>query len=73
MLFFLIKILGRKLINQFTLFPFICAIVLSELLGNAIYNRKMPITYIFYCTYLGRFALINGIAYSEIIVIKKAV
>ncbi|MEF2967340.1 DUF421 domain-containing protein [Paenibacillus sp. M1] len=38
LLFIIVKILGRKIINQITPFTFIAAIVLGELLGNALYN-----------------------------------
>ncbi|CDQ18162.1 Uncharacterized membrane protein YcaP, DUF421 family [Halobacillus karajensis] len=50
LLFFLIRIVGRKLIDQFNPFHFISAIVLSELLGNAIYEKSIPIFYIFFTT-----------------------
>ncbi|MDY7042979.1 MAG: DUF421 domain-containing protein [Bacillota bacterium] len=46
-LFVFISILGKKLIDQFTPFHFISAIVLSELLGNAIYEERVPILHIF--------------------------
>lgn len=48
LLFILIKILGRKIINQITPFTFIAAIVLGELLGNAIYDEKISVGYIIY-------------------------
>lgn len=48
LLFLLIKILGRKIINQITPFTFIAAIVLGELLGNAIYDEKISVGYIIY-------------------------
>ncbi|TYS59616.1 DUF421 domain-containing protein [Sutcliffiella horikoshii] len=47
-LFILIRIIGNKIIDQFTPFHFISAIVLSELLGNAIYEKSVPITYILF-------------------------
>ncbi|MFC4560187.1 DUF421 domain-containing protein [Virgibacillus kekensis] len=47
-LFFLIKILGKKVINQITPFTFIAAIVFSELLGNALYDDKIGVEYIIY-------------------------
>ncbi|MBO0994569.1 DUF421 domain-containing protein [Bacillus sp. SD088] len=46
MLFILVKILGKKIINQITPFTFISAIVLGELLGNALYDEKIGIKYI---------------------------
>ncbi|WP_018931927.1 YetF domain-containing protein [Gracilibacillus lacisalsi] len=48
LLFLLVRIIGSKLIDQFTPFHFISAVVLSELLGNAIYEEKVPISYIFF-------------------------
>jgi len=48
LLLFLIRIIGKKLIDQFTPFHFISAIVLSELLGNAIYENDVPIIYVIY-------------------------
>ncbi|MGD6834270.1 DUF421 domain-containing protein [Sutcliffiella halmapala] len=47
-LFLLIRIIGKKIINQFTPFHFISAIVLSELLGNAIYEKNVLISHIFF-------------------------
>jgi uncharacterized membrane protein YcaP (DUF421 family) len=43
LLFFFIRIAGQKVIGQFTPFHFIAAIVLSELLGNAVYERSISI------------------------------
>lgn len=48
LLFFVVKIVGKKIINQITPFPFIASIVLSELLGNALYDEKIGIKYIIY-------------------------
>ncbi|HZH58253.1 MAG TPA: DUF421 domain-containing protein [Metabacillus sp.] len=48
LLFLLIRVIGRKLIDQFTPFHFISAIVLSELVGNAIYEKRVPISYILF-------------------------
>ena len=48
LLFILVKILGKKLINQITPFTFIAAIVLGELLGNALYDEKVGVKYIIY-------------------------
>ncbi|WP_261131368.1 DUF421 domain-containing protein [Bacillus sp. Marseille-Q3570] len=48
LLFLLIRIIGKKLIDQFTPFHFISAIVLSELLGNAVYEKTIPIMYILF-------------------------
>lgn len=36
LLFFLIRIVGQKIMGQFTPFHFIAAFMLSELLGNAV-------------------------------------
>ncbi len=48
LLFILIKILGKKIINQITPFTFIAAIVLGELLGNALYDEKAGVFYLIY-------------------------
>ncbi len=42
-LFILTKILGKTQISQITAFDFISAIVLGELLGNALYDEKIGI------------------------------
>ncbi|HEK9098984.1 DUF421 domain-containing protein [Bacillus cereus] len=47
-LFILIKVLGKKIINQATPFTFIAAIVLGELLGNALYDDKVGVQYVIY-------------------------
>ncbi|MBG9691393.1 membrane protein [Lysinibacillus sphaericus] len=48
LLFILVKIVGKKLINQVSPFTFIAAIVLGELLGNALYDEKVGVLYIIY-------------------------
>ncbi|MFD1708426.1 DUF421 domain-containing protein [Siminovitchia sediminis] len=48
LLFLLVKILGKKLIKQITPFTFIGAVVLGELLGNALYDEKIGLQYIVY-------------------------
>ena len=48
LLFIIVKIVGRKIINQISPFTFIASIVLSELLGNALYDHKIGIGYIIY-------------------------
>lgn len=57
-LFILVKILGKKIINQITPFTFIAAIVLGELLGNALYDEKVGIQYIIYSMFLWALLLI---------------
>lgn len=47
-LFIIVMIVGRKIINQITPFTFIAAIVLSELLGNALYDDNVGTFYIIY-------------------------
>jgi uncharacterized membrane protein YcaP (DUF421 family) len=44
--------LGKTQINQVTAFDFISALVLGELLGNAIYDKNIPIYYVFYTLFL---------------------
>ncbi|MFK2824612.1 DUF421 domain-containing protein [Bacillus sp. B190/17] len=48
LLFIIVKWVGRKIINQITPFTFIASIVLSELLGNALYDDKVGTFYIIY-------------------------
>ncbi|WLD94347.1 DUF421 domain-containing protein [Alkalihalobacillus sp. AL-G] len=57
LLFLLIKFLGKKLINQITPFTFIAAIVLGELLGNALYDEKIGVGYVVYSMSLWAFLL----------------
>ncbi len=47
-LFILIKILGKKIIEQITPFTFIAAIVFGELLGNALYDKEVGVEYIIF-------------------------
>ena len=47
-LFIIVMIVGRKIINQITPFTFIAAIVLGELLGNALYDDNVSTFYIIY-------------------------
>ncbi|WP_078410483.1 DUF421 domain-containing protein [Priestia abyssalis] len=47
-LFLLIKFVGKKVINQITPFTFISAVVLGELLGNALYDHEIGVFYILY-------------------------
>ncbi|WP_027409046.1 YetF domain-containing protein [Anoxybacteroides tepidamans] len=48
LLFLVVKVAGKKLIQQITPFTFISAIVLGELLGNALYDDHVHILYIIY-------------------------
>ncbi len=52
LLFLITKILGKTTIKQLTPFDFVSAIVLSELLGNGIYEEKVNIIYIVYAVFL---------------------
>lgn len=47
-LFIIVKFVGRKIISQISPFTFIAAIVLGELLGNALYDHKIGVFYIIY-------------------------
>lgn len=47
-LFIIVKFVGKKIINQISPFTFIAAIVLGELLGNALYDHKIGVFYIVY-------------------------
>ena len=51
-LFILIKVIGKKIIAQITPFTFIAAIVLSELLGNALYDPEIGVGYIIFAMIL---------------------
>lgn len=42
----MVKFLGKKIINQISPFTFIAAIVLGELLGNALYDHNIGVFYI---------------------------
>ncbi|MTI54282.1 MAG: DUF421 domain-containing protein [Geosporobacter ferrireducens] len=46
------NVLGKTQISQFTPFHFISALVLGELLGNAIYDREVSIKYVLYALFL---------------------
>lgn len=48
LLFIIVKFVGKKIINQITPFTFIAAIVLGELLGNALYDHEIGVLYIIY-------------------------
>ncbi len=52
LLFLITKLLGKTTIKQLTPFDFVSAIVLSELLGNGIYEEKVNIIYIVYTVFL---------------------
>ncbi|KAA9012236.1 DUF421 domain-containing protein [Niallia endozanthoxylica] len=58
LLFLIVKVVGRKIINQFTPFTFISAVVLGELLGNALYDEKIGLGYIIYSMFLWGFLLL---------------
>lgn len=47
-LFFVTKIIGKTQLNQITPFDFISAMVMGELLGNAIYDKGIGILYVLY-------------------------
>lgn len=48
LLFIVVKVVGKKIINQVTPFTFIASIVLGELLGNALYDHEIGVKYIIY-------------------------
>jgi uncharacterized membrane protein YcaP (DUF421 family) len=48
LLFLVVKVAGKKLINQISPFTFISALVLGELLGNALYDDHIHLWYIIY-------------------------
>jgi uncharacterized membrane protein YcaP (DUF421 family) len=48
MLFIIVKVVGRKIITQVTPFTFITAIVIGEILGNALYDSQVSVSVIIY-------------------------
>ncbi|WP_156288588.1 DUF421 domain-containing protein [Oceanobacillus salinisoli] len=52
LLFLIVTFVGKPIINQISPFTFIAAIVLSEILGNAIYEPKVGVFYIIYAMLL---------------------
>jgi len=48
LLFVVVKVVGRKIITQVTPFTFITAIVVGEILGNALYDPRVKIIEIVY-------------------------
>jgi uncharacterized membrane protein YcaP (DUF421 family) len=48
LLFLVVKVAGKKLIHQISPFTFISALVLGELLGNALYDDHVHLWYIIY-------------------------
>jgi uncharacterized membrane protein YcaP (DUF421 family) len=48
LLFLVVKVAGKKLIHQISPFTFISALVLGELLGNALYDNHIHLWYIIY-------------------------
>jgi len=51
-LFVLTKVLGKTQITQITAFDFIAALVLGELVGNALYDKEAGVTEILYAVFL---------------------
>ena len=48
LLFIATKILGKTLLTHITTFDFICSIILSELVGNALYDDELGISFILF-------------------------
>ncbi|MFW6022568.1 MAG: DUF421 domain-containing protein [Halanaerobiaceae bacterium] len=57
-IFIVTKVIGKTQINQITPFDFISALVMGELLGNAIYDKEVGLFYIFYTLFLWAFLII---------------
>lgn len=51
-LLILTKVLGKTQINQLTPFDFISALILGELVGNAIYDKEIGLNYVLYAVFL---------------------
>ncbi|WP_018758957.1 DUF421 domain-containing protein [Paenibacillus terrigena] len=58
LLFIIVKIVGRKIITQVTPFTFITAIVIGEILGNALYEPRVGVMEIIYSMFLWGFLLL---------------
>lgn len=58
LLFIIVKIVGRKIITQVTPFTFITAIVIGEILGNALYDSHVRIIEVVYSMCLWGFLLL---------------
>lgn len=48
LLFIATKVLGKTLLTHITTFDFICSIILSELVGNALYDDELGISFILF-------------------------
>ena len=59
MLFIVVKIVGRRIINQVSAFTFLCSLVIAELVGNAIYDASISVWYMVYAL-----ALWGGLLFS---------
>jgi len=51
-LFVLTRLLGKRQLNQITPFDFISALILGELVGNAVYDREIHVFFILYTIFL---------------------
>jgi len=51
-LFILTKVLGKTQITQITAFDFIAALVLGELVGNALYDKEVGISQVIFAVFL---------------------
>lgn len=58
LLFIIVKIVGRKIITQVTPFTFITAIVMGEILGNALYDTEVKMFEVIYSIFLWGFLLL---------------
>ncbi|MFP4015983.1 MAG: DUF421 domain-containing protein [Halanaerobiales bacterium] len=68
LLFTVTKLIGKTQINQITPFDYISALVMGELLGNAIYDNKISIIYVFYTLILwGLLVLLIEIVSQKVI------
>ena len=58
-LFIIVKLLGKTQLSKITPFDFISALVLGELLGNALFDQKIGITYILFALFLWGILLLS--------------
>ncbi|MBU8880476.1 DUF421 domain-containing protein [Bacillus sp. FJAT-29790] len=48
LMFIIVKVVGRKIINHISPFTFITSLMLSEMLGNAMYEKRVGVFHIIY-------------------------
>lgn len=72
-LFVILKLLGKTQFSQITPFDFISALILGELVGNAVYDKGVRIIEIIFASLLWGFNLSHRTDYAESKKLQKAV